>query len=426
MTLFRIATVGLCAAVLLTVGSSVSAHFNLNINIRTIHFVHTDDGLDVYIRVPTPILLAGLTGAVRDDGTMAPAPYTYNRTETGVLMHYLDLNDIRRNADDFARLAVRGHRIFVDEQPLKGQAISVRIHPALEQPPFVELSEVKDALYGGVFSYPYDEIYVGETVTDVLIRYDFGSAVDTFLFASEFKPGLPDEELLANLILDHYPGGTKVHRLRGLLNEPVEFRNSELAAIVTFVVEGVRHILSGLDHVLFVLCLTIGAATITGLLWRVTGFTIGHTATLSLGFFGFVPGGEWFVHAVEISIALSIIYAAIVALYMRDRTVGEVSNFFVTIAIGLLHGLGFSFVLHEILLPGDAHLWKLLVSFNVGVEIGQVMIVAAGWGILWLVSLIRESFLTPARWAVAMPCIGIATFWVVERVRNLMEVAPSL
>ena len=132
------------------------------------------------------------------------------------------------------------------------------------------------------------------------------------------------------------------------------------------------------------------------------------------------------MHAVEISIALSIIYAAIVALYVRDRTVGEVSKFFVTIAIGLLQGLGFSFVLHEILLPGDAHLWKLLVSFNVGVEIGQVMIVAAGWGVLWLVALMRDSFLTPARWAVAMPCIGIATFWVVERVRNLMEVAPGL
>ena len=69
-------------------------------------------------------------------------------------------------------MVVRDRRIFVDEHPLKGQAISVRIHPALEQPPFVELSETREAMNGGVLSYPYDEIYVGETVTDVLIRYD--------------------------------------------------------------------------------------------------------------------------------------------------------------------------------------------------------------------------------------------------------------
>ena len=141
-------------------------------------------------------------------------------------------------------MVVRDRRIFVDEHPLKGQAISVRIHPALEQPPFVELSETREAMNGGVLSCPYDEIYVGETVTDALVRYDIESAADTFRFASELEPGLPGEEELANLILDHYSGGTEIHRLTGLLNEPVEIRNSELAVIVHPYLCGCRTMIS--------------------------------------------------------------------------------------------------------------------------------------------------------------------------------------
>ena len=93
-------------------------------------------------------------------------------------------------------------------------------------------------------SYPYDEIYVGETVTDVLIRYDIESDADTFRFASELEPGLPGEEELANLILDHYSGGTEIHRLTGLLKEPVEIRNSELAVIVHPYLCGCRTMIS--------------------------------------------------------------------------------------------------------------------------------------------------------------------------------------
>ena len=65
-------------------------------------------------------------------------------------------------------------------------------------------------------------------------------------------PGLPGQENTANLILDYGPGGTKVFRARGLLAEPVAISRSALSAVVTFIKEGVRHILDGLDHVLFV------------------------------------------------------------------------------------------------------------------------------------------------------------------------------
>ena len=75
--------------------------------------------------------------------------------------------------------------------------------------------------------------------------------------------------------------------------------------------EGVRHILEGLDHVLFVVCLVLGASGLGAPgMARVTGFTIGHSVTLTLGFFGYYPTGAWFVPLVETGIALSIVYTA--------------------------------------------------------------------------------------------------------------------
>ena len=95
-----------------------------------------------------------------------------------------------------------------------------------------------------------------------------------------------------------------------MLNDPVEITNSTLAAVTTFVLQGIVHIIEGLDHLLFVICLTIGAVGLGGLLWRVTGFTIGHTITLIAGFWGFVPSGAWFIPTVELGIAVSIIWVA--------------------------------------------------------------------------------------------------------------------
>ncbi|MGI9332262.1 MAG: HupE/UreJ family protein [Gammaproteobacteria bacterium] len=173
--------------------------------------------------------------------------------------------------------------------------------------------------------------------------------------------------------------------------------------------------LEGSDHVLFVLCLVIGAARLGSLVWRVTGFTAGHTLTLIAGFLGWVPGGPWFVPAVETGIALSIIYAAIIALLDRESR----STFVVTPAIGLLHGLGFSFVLHEILRVDSPNLWQSLMSFNVGVEVGQLAIVLIVWPAFWLLRRHSELLVNKARWVVALPCIVFASLWSAERAVQL-------
>ncbi len=209
-------------------------------------------------------------------------------------------------------------------------------------------------------------------------------------------------------------------RARGLLSDPVEVSRSALAAFATFVVEGVRHILEGLDHVIFVLCLVVGASTVAGLLWRVTGFTLGHSVTLALGFFGVVPPGSWFIPAVELTIALTIIYAAVTAIRGRNAESNGYRMFFITSFIGLIHGLGFSFVLQNILKVSSPNIWQSLLAFNVGIEFGQLAIVLVAAGVLALCRRVGVRAERGARVAISGAAVAVASFWIVERVPPLI------
>ena len=161
---------------------------------------------------------------------------------------------------------------------------------------------------------------------------------------------------------------------------------------------------------------SLGAFTINSLLWRVTGFTIGHSVTLSAGFFGFVPAGQWFIPAVEMGISLSIIYAAAIAVLPKFRSgKNKIRIFLLTCAIGLLHGLGFSFVLQNILQVSSPTIWQSLLAFNIGVELGQVLIVLVAWLLLWGIERIGEQASTMSRWAVAGLSAATALIWTFQR-----------
>ena len=393
-------------------------HFLLNINIRVIHVEHLEDGLRVYLRLPMPYLVAKLTGPAQADGTVAPAPFTTNEVKNGELLHRIDLEALRRDPLGLGRLVADGHQLTVDGRALVGEVEQVRVLGGLSQSPFATLEEAKRSFEGPLYSEGEAAAFVGDLVVDSVLRYRLGASVEAYSLSSSLDPGLEGQEETANVLLDYLPGSDPlVFRLRGLLSEPVEVSRSRLAAAVSFVLEGIRHILEGTDHVLFVLCLTIGALGLGNLLWRVTGFTLGHTVTLIAGFFGFVPAGAWFVPAVETGIALSIIYAAVIAIVSRPSG----ATLAVTTLIGLLHGLGFSFVLHEILRVDAPNLWQSLLAFNLGVELGQVGIVLLVFPAMLLLSTINKRAASLGRSAIAYVCMAIAAVWTGERILMVIE-----
>jgi len=416
----------LCIVLSLLCVTTVSAHFKLNLNVRILHVEHLADGLNIYMRLPMPYLVAHLLGEVNEDGLPSPAPYTSNRLEEGKLVHYVDVKQFKHSTDGFALLAMQGLNLSVDGKIVNPKVKRINIYKVGTQPDFATLDDAKISFQDEqVFDAFEQDVYVGDTTIDVLLRYTTQGAVYKYAISSKLDPGLPDQDETANLVLDYSPGGVQVFRARGLLHEPVVVTRSVFDAVATFIKEGVKHILEGLDHVLFVICLVLGAMHFGPLLWRVTGFTIGHSITLSIGFFGFVPSGAWFVPAVETGIALSIIYVAFVAVapdYIPElqKKKSEWTVVGVTGLIGLLHGLGFSFVLQHILQVTSPNIWQSLLAFNLGVEIGQVLIVIASFSIFYLISLLGIRATKINRFVVAGLCASTAFYWVIERGNNIL------
>lgn len=186
------------------------------------------------------------------------------------------------------------------------------------------------------------------------------------------------------------------------------------AVFWTYLVLGTEHILSGIDHLLFVLALMLIVRSWKLLLGTITAFTVAHSITLGLASLGFVAVPRAPVEAV---IALSIVFVATEILRSSQGKPGltERAPWVVAFSFGLLHGFGFAGALSEIGLPQSA-IPLALLSFNVGVELGQLGFVAA---LVVLYQLIKKIPMSLPQWSrfVAPYAIGsVAAFWVVERV----------
>jgi hypothetical protein len=143
-------------------------------------------------------------------------------------------------------------------------------------------------------------------------------------------------------------------------------------AAVQFVELGFFHILDGTDHLLFLFCLVIPFRRFRALAVIVTAFTIAHSMTLLASAYSIVPDALWFPPLIETLIAMSIVYMALenIAGARLQR------RWMITFAFGLVHGFGFSFALRQTLQFAGTHLLTSLLAFNVGVEIGQLLVLA--------------------------------------------------
>ena len=183
-------------------------------------------------------------------------------------------------------------------------------------------------------------------------------------------------------------------------------------ALLAAVISGFEHIVpKGLDHILFVLGIFFYALRWGPILWQVTAFTLAHTVTLALAATGRVPVDP---SIVEPLIALSIVWIAVENIFLRRERIGW-WRVAVVFGFGLLHGLGFSLVFAEAM-EGRNFLLSL-VGFNVGVELGQLAVIAAAFALIALpprvyaVRDVHEAVSQPASYVIAI--IGI--WWVIER-----------
>ena len=228
-----------------------------------------------------------------------------------------------------------------------------------------------------------------QTSTDVLVRFDFAGGVGE---ARRLTPGDP--------------------------SFTVPTQPSRLEVVRTYLLLGVEHILSGFDHLLFVLALLILVNGVRRLIATVTAFTLAHSLTLAGATLGFVhmPGPP-----IEAVIALSIMFVASEIMHSQRGRQGLTERYpwVVAFTFGLLHGFGFAGALAQIGLP-QTSIPIALLFFNVGVEAGQLLFIASVFAVIALARrIIRRIDLPRPAWAWAVPTYaigGIAAFWVIQRI----------
>jgi hydrogenase/urease accessory protein HupE len=176
-----------------------------------------------------------------------------------------------------------------------------------------------------------------------------------------------------------------------------------------YTVLGVEHILSGFDHLLFVLALLFLVGFNRKLLFTITAFTLAHSLTLALSALGLLTLRS---PPVEATIALSIVLVAAEALH-GQRTLSRQWPALVAFLFGLVHGLGFAGALQEIGLP-QKHLAVALATFNVGVELGQLLVVSLAFALYRALSRVPHFVVarTPALYAIGT----IAAYWSFTRI----------
>jgi HupE / UreJ protein len=165
------------------------------------------------------------------------------------------------------------------------------------------------------------------------------------------------------------PGVVRAYELEGDAGlVPLDPRWSQ--AVLRFVNLGFFHILDGTDHLLFLFCLVIPFRRIWTLVPIVTAFTVAHSITLIAAAYNYAPGALWFPPLIETLIATSIVYMALenIAVDAPRR------RWLITFLFGLVHGFGFSFGLQHTLQFAGSHLLTSLLSFNIGVELGQLLV----------------------------------------------------
>ncbi len=258
--------------------------------------------------------------------------------------------------------------IFENEQPLgEGQVMAARISLPSDDS-FGSYDTALSSITGPPLPSDLD-VVMGQGFVDALIEWPIRSDSAKFSLRVDFM----DLGVTVLTVL-HYlpPGGAErvyqIHDDPGLIRlDPRWFH-----AAWQFTVQGFNHILDGIDHLLFLFCLVIPFRRIGSLVRIVTAFTVAHSITLIASAYGMAPDAGWFPPLVETLIAASIVYMALENIVSP----GLKRRWAITFGFGLVHGFGFSFALRDELQFAGSHLITALLSFNVGVELGQLLVLA--------------------------------------------------
>lgn len=280
---------------------------------------------------------------------------------------YLQFSEAEFSLNDAARVYITDSIHFYEngEKLTEKQLGAVRV----SLPSNRSFTNYDDA-YENILSPALDDsvnLFWRQGLLDVMVTYPISSDQSDFSVNPQLGT-LSDQTTTVLRFL--VPGGAE--RVFNYLGDPglVQLDPRWHQATFRFIKMGFEHILEGIDHLLFLFCLVIPLRSIRALIPVITSFTVAHSITLISSAFGLVPGVLWFPPLIETLIALSIVYMAfenIVGAKLEHR-------WMVTFGFGLIHGFGFSFLFSDTLQFAGGHLFSSLLAFNIGVELGQILV----------------------------------------------------
>ncbi len=360
----------------------------------TVHAFLKPEGRRLYLLVRVPL------AALRDVSYPTRGP------------GYLDLAGVDALLRTAARLWIADAVEVFENEARREAPHLVATRVSLPSDPFGSYEEALARVSGAPLA-DDTELYWSQAMLDVALAWPIESETSRF----SIRPGFARLGLRVVTALRFLPpaGGVRAFELRG---DPglVRLDPRWHQAALRFVGLGFLHILDGIDHLLFLLCLVIPFRRLGPLVLVVTSFTVAHSVTLIASAFGLAPDALWFPPLVETLIALSIVYMAlenVVAPRLRWRWI-------ITFGFGLVHGFGFAFALRETLQFAGSHLLTSLLSFNVGVELGQLAV------LLVLVPALELLFRAAAVERIATIVLSVLAahtgwHWMLERLDRLRQ-----
>ena len=221
------------------------------------------------------------------------------------------------------------------------------------------------------------DVYWNQALLDVLLEYRIVSERSAFSIHPKLERlGLRTVTTLRFVTPEGDVRAFQYHGDAGVIRLDPRWHQAALR----FLESGVAHILSGVDHLLFLLCLVLPFRRLWPLFVIVTGFTVAHSITLVAAALGLGPDALWFPPLIETLVAISILYMALENIFGARLE----WRWIIACAFGLVHGFAFSFQLRESLQFAGSHLLTALLSFNFGIEIGQMLVLVAAVPLLGL------------------------------------------
>ncbi|HUF26138.1 MAG TPA: HupE/UreJ family protein [Gemmatimonadaceae bacterium] len=341
-------SLALAAALVLALPQSPGAH-EVPANVTVLAFVKPDgDRLRLLVRVPLE--------AIRDIEFPLRGP------------GYLELGRTDEFLHDAATIWIAGYvALHEDGAALTGERIVATRLSLPSDRSFVEYETALAHVEGPPLP-EHTDLPWQQAMLDVLIEYPIADQDARF----SIEPAWAHLGIRTTTVLRFLPPSGTERVLRydgdpGLVRLDPRWHQSAFR----FAALGFEHILDGLDHLLFVFLLVIPFRRLRPLIVIVTSFTVAHSITLMAAAFGLAPSALWFPPLIEVLIALSIVWMAL------ENIVGPKleRRWLIAFGFGLVHGFGFSFLLGESLQFAGSHLMTSLLAFNVGVELGQILVI---------------------------------------------------